>query len=622
MRVGCKKRHVETARVPRTLFFIMASGFYTACEVAARNNYDTVGTVTKAKISRLSPAQMEALFRNTTTDVWNEFQAFYKHQIEMAQCGVPRSGLWEWLMSSAQPKGHLITPERVDRGPSLVRPYILGRQKSLWETQVNHWQLTGNVQGNTYTPLDTSKTYGDATAGPGLTAGSRSIGANNRCLTVQSSYAGTMNLHPDYFLPDKRIHVISRNAITGAFQLTQFKIVYAARNTDVTLDVEVTLDQPASQSEGGTLANASFPPNATATTGLVLLGINNIHDVEQWCRNMINVNTEKRVPFWYQFFRNARSTGSEYEKVFQHLATNNEYFKIFQDLPQAERNRQDEVRQRAEWIHAFLFGERISNKQNLDNWGSLDAITSLAGGAWNAGTSKWDGATVDPGTGGQAMFYRANMIGVLPQLKDCGRFTDVANQDFPINTFLENTIYDIVRARKGQGKNASEVDVWGTSNAALEFQRAFVAYSKDITGDIVRINQPEFGQNEWGFPYTKFRLYKPQGVTVNFITDPALDDFANAFATGLESLGNYLWVCDWGNGGSIYPGMLGSNRKQYTVGEINDLSRVDQSFSCVMENPTIKRTLTSQITTAVVECPLNSIVIGNYKRLVSGVAAP
>lgn len=584
----------------------MAKGFYTACEVAARNNYDTVGSVTRAKISRLSPTDMEALFRNTTTDVWNEFGPLYKHQIEMAQCGIVRNNLYDWLMSSARPgMSNLITVERADRGASLVRPFILGRQLSV--LNVDHWVLNTSVAGSSYSAPGVGTGYGDANPGPGLSG----VTSANRVLTVTSAYGGTMTLHPDYFLPGKRIHVISKNGSTGAFQLTQWKIVQAGRNTDTSLDVEVTLDQPASQSEGGTLANASFPPNATATSGLVLLGINNVHDVESWCKNMINVNREKRVPFWYQYNRYARSTSSEYEKIFQHLATNNEFYRIFQDLPLAERNRQDEARSRVEWIHAFLFGEKISNKQNLENWSSLDAITSLTG------------ATVDPGTGGQAMFYRANMIGVLPQLKDCGRFTDSAGQQLSLKTFLESDCYDIHRARQSQNrKSAYEIDVWGTSNAAIEFQTAFTAYSKSITGDIVRINQPEYGKTEWGFPYTRYRLYKPQGVVVNFITDPTFDDLANAMPSGSESLGNFLWVLDVGAGGSIYPAILGSNRKQYTVGQIDDLAKVDATFSCAMENPTIKRTLTSQISTAVVECPLNSLVRGNFSSITSGVTPP
>lgn len=582
----------------------MPSPFTTACSVAATNTYNTDGSVTLSKIGQLKPSDIEGLFRNTTTDVWYEMRSFYKHQIEMQACGIRRSPFYEWLISSAEPGlGNLVTVERIQKGPSLVRPFILGRQLSLWN--VDHFTLSANVAGSGYSAPGAGTGYGDANPGPGLT----SPGSTNRCLTVSSTYGGsTLNLHPDYFLPGKKIHLVSL-ASGSAYSITQFKIVAAARNTDTTLDIEVVVEQPASTSEGGTLASASFTPNSTATSGVIFLGINNVHDVESWCKNMINVNLEKRVPFWYQYHRHTRAVSDQYEKLFKKLFDENELYGTFADLSMAERNRQDEMRSRVEWCNAVLFGERYNNKQNLDNWASLPDINSITG------------ATVDPGTGNAFIAKRANMIGILPQLKDCGRFSDKAAQDFNLKTFLESDLYDIHRARDGQGRaSARQVDLYMSSDLALQFQIAFIAYSKSVVGDIARINM-EQGVSEWGFPFFRYRLYKPQGVTVNVVTDPVFDDYANAFSGGNASLGNMIWTLDLGKGGSIRPGLLGSNRKQYTVGQIEDLAKVDSTFSCAMENPTIKKTLTSQISTVIVECPANNRIDANFGRIVSGVTS-
>jgi hypothetical protein len=86
----------------------------------------------------------------------------------------------------------------------------------------------------------------------------------------------------------------------------------------------------------------------------------------------------------------------------------------------------------------------------------------------------------------------------------------------------------------------------------------------------------------------------------------------DAATVNSPGLGKFLLPLDLGSGGTIYPAVLGSNRKQYTTGRIEDLAKIDSTFSCAMENPTIDRTLTSTTTTAVVECPLNSQALVNF----------
>jgi hypothetical protein len=590
----------------------MSNGFAETCQVAIQNTYATCGSVTRAKIAPLSPTAIKALFYGSDIGVghegagnqegWNEIKSLLKHQIEMQACGIRRSPLYDWLMSSNKPgQGRLVNVHRAARGPSLIAPFILGRQQSMWNA--DHWALVANVAGNAYS--------GGApfTIAPSL--------STNRVITVESSFGGTMELHADYFIPDKRIHVMARGS-GGALTVTQWKIIQAAVNVAGTgIDVEVKLDQP-NQTESGTLATAAFLQNTTATSGVVFLGINNIADVEYWCRNMLNVNTTKLVPFWYQTRRLTRCVDEKYEEFLKHMMDNNEWYSIFGDLPLAERNRQDEARDQVEWMNAFFFGERISNKQNLDNWGQLEAI--------NTATS----STIGIDGQGDFMGFRANMIGVLPQLKACNRFID--NQGnaagFPINTFLEHDVWDIVRARRSQNRPSNEIDIYTDETTADEFMQAFIAYSKVKTGDIARINI-EQGFSEWGFPFRRFRLYKPMGVSVNLITDDFFNDLATAagystsgaapHGAGASGLGKFMMILDMGKNGTIYPAILSTNRKQYTVGDINDLSKIDKTYSCVMENPRQRKTLTSTTTTAVVECPANSLVVANFDKIVSGV---
>jgi hypothetical protein len=222
------------------------------------------------------------------------------------------------------------------------------------------------------------------------------------------------------------------------------------------------------------------------------------------------------------------------------------------------------------------------------------------------------------GTGSNVypLAYRANMIGVIPQLQACGQVTDSAGANLEIMAFLETTIYDIFRARDSQGRPSRSIDIYTSQTVADQFMTAFLAYSKEKTGDVVRIAAEG---EAWGFPYRSFKLYLPQGVTVNILTDSWFDAVASAHTSANAanaSLGNALYVLDLGSGGTIYPAILGSSRKQFTTGQIDDLAKIDVTYSCAMDNVTIERTLFSQTATAVVECPKNSIVVHNFARIV------
>lgn len=555
----------------------MASGFSDQCSVAVSNTYNTTGTLTRASINVLTPTNIRDLFGPDSK--WAELDAVLKHQIEMQACGVRRSALYDWIMSSnKQGQGRLIGVQKVAKGPSMINPFILGKQQSI--INADHWYITANVAEGSY-------------VGGNLAAATTT---GSRVITVKSSFGSSLPPSAGYFLPKKYLYVISASG--GAFRLTQFKIVQAGVNGSDAVDIEVAL----SQASSGVITSAS-----TTTSGIVVAGPNNIADVEAWCHDMLNTNGTKLVPFWYQTRRWQRGVDSEYKKLFEKLMANNAWYAMFQDLPMSERNRQDEVRDQKEFLNAFFYGTPISNDQSLTGWGSLEQITSVTG------------ATVDPGTGGKLIAYRANMIGVLPQLNSCGQFADTAGAALEIKTFLETDIYDIWRARSSRGRPANEIDIYTDQGSADEFMQAFIGYSKEKLGDIVRLNIDD-GTTSLGFPFRRFKLYKPHGVYVNVITDNYFDDNVSAFgaaapAPANSSLGKFLYVLDLGSGGTIYPAILGSNRKQYKVGQIEDLAKVDTTFSCVMENPTIERTLTSTTATVVVECPLNSKVVGNFSGI-------
>jgi hypothetical protein len=194
----------------------------------------------------------------------------------------------------------------------------------------------------------------------------------------------------------------------------------------------------------------------------------------------------------------------------------------------------------------------------------------------------------------------------LPQLKGCGRYFDSTAQTLDIRTWLETGMYDIHRAR-GRKPSARNIDTWMSSTLADQFMVAFVQYSNWKLDDTLRIVINK-GEN-LGVPFQTYDLYKPQGVKFNVIIDPVFDDLANAFGNlpvAQSSRGNMALTLELGKGGSIYPAVLESSRREFTTGQIQDLAKIDATFACTMKNPTTKTTMTSTCVTAIVECPSNN----------------
>lgn len=555
----------------------MATPFAAACSVAITNNYDTVGTLTRSSLKGLSPTEVKALFTDGTQ--WHEMTAMLKTQFEMAACGVRRYGFYDWIMTSARPgMSQLVQTVKRDKSASLVQPFIMGRQMSVYNDQ--YWVITNGFSTRDYIPSST---------GPLTSVTDSTATGTLRVIRMIAGYG--VPLDAKYFLPKHQIYVFNQSE-AGSALMSQYRVSAAAVAGDGTY-IDVLVED----------LNAfdDTTSDATPSRGLVIIGINNVNDFEKYCYNPYNYNPIKFVPFWYQTRRRMRRVDSAYMELFTKLMEDNQWFAQFQDLPLAERNRQDELRDQKQFVNSFFFGRPYSLAQRLEGspmWTSLPQITSASG------------ASVDPGTGGQLQAYRANMVGVYPQLQACNRVFDSAGLAVDIQDFCEQKMYDVWRARTSRGIDASEIDIYTDSLTADEFFVQFIAYSKNKTGDIVRIQvDPEVKKNGWGFQWRSFRLYRPQGVTLNIITNEFFDDIQNMFANasvGESARGRFLAVLDLGKGGSIYPAVLASNRKVYETGQIEQLAKIDATFSCIMENPTIRTTATSETTTAIVECPLNS----------------
>jgi hypothetical protein len=540
------------------------------CTVVVKNNFDTHGTITRASVEYLAPQDVFDLFK--PGGLYADMNAWFRTSFEMKACGTKVNGLYDWLMSSQKSMGHLLNEEKVQMGPSLLFPFVLGRQDSVINTE--YWAITSGQAKSGYTA---------GVTGP-LTSGDLALGAStDRVVRIVSRYG--VDLDAKWFQPPAVIYIFTREA-NGAGYQGQWKVLASEQENAAApgyVDVLIT------SQNGGNAA----PYNQTPTSGVVLIGPNNVTDFESYCLNRPTLDPRRNVPFWYQTMRRARTVDSEYKLVFAKLIETNEYFRQFGDLPLSIRNAQDERNFQKEWLNAFFFGQPISQYQTLANWKSLEAIYSVTG------------ANVDPGQGGKLMARRANMIGVKEQLLRCGQLKDIQNNPLNFYEWL-NDIYTIYRARDSQGKPSDSQDWYTNAPYAAQLESAFVGYYKQEYSDMVRM-LVETGGNELGFKWRTFEVKFPAGIKINLVTHNYFDDFRNAFsAESITSAGNLLLCLEMGKGGTIYPGMIKSNKVMRTLGQLNQLAAIDRTFACTMESPTEDISLTSETCTAVVECPANN----------------
>lgn len=567
----------------------------TPCQVSISNSYDTCGTITRASIAHLTPSQLEALFK--PGGLFADMDAWFRTSFEMQACGTRTNGMYEWLMSSQKNMGALVNTRKVEKGPGLVEPFVLGRQNSVINN--DYWAITGGVAQSGYTP-DTPANAGTGaiSAGPLTTAQKALGGASDRVIRVITRYG--FELTANWFVSKDRVMVFGK-AAGGNSTRGQWRVLAAAANTAGTY-VDVLM-----VSENG----GSATPFDTAPVAGVLLALgNNVNDYEAWCYNRPTQDPRKRVPFWYQTMRRTRCVSEEYRKVFARLMESNKYFQEFGDLPLAERNRQDEEEYQHRWVNTFFWGKAISANQTLANWQSLDQITTVSG------------VNADTALVGNLISYRANLVGVYEQLRACGRVRDLQNNKLNFYEFLDE-IYNIYRARKSQGRPANSIDIYTDSVNAANFETAAINYYKNEYGDILRIPlEVTEGQNmTLGFAWRSYKFKRPLGVTVNIITHEFFDDILNAGVT--ESVGSstrFMAILDMGKGGTIYPGIIATNMKKRTHGELEAMARMDSTVKCVMESVTEDFSLMSETCTAVVSCPANSLWIEGIQDAVPSTA--
>lgn len=553
----------------------LAERFTNQCSPVIGVLNDTCGSVTRATVAHLTPSQLDTLFK--PGGLFADLDAWFLHQIEMKACGMRRYAWYDWIYANADREmfRSAVSGIKGVKVSSLLHPFIFGRQESV--VNRDYWKVINGIATGGYTINTPATAVGTMTAGPLTT-----VTGGTRIIRVQNRYG--IPIDANWFRTKEVVFIFNKAANGVAYQ-GNWRVVSAAVNTALTYIDVLLADENA-----GSVA----PFDTAPTTGLIIVGVNNVNDFEQWCQNLPNVDPRKRVPFWYQTFRNARCVDEEYTRVFNKLFETNPAFREFGDLPMAERNRQDELEAQKRFVNAFLFQKPISANQTLANWESLTAINTIPGSVLN------------PGMDGKIIGRRANFIGVKEQLRACDRVFDLQGNTLNLLEFLDMA-WEMARQMQSSGRKVTDIDFFTNSIYRGMFQTAALQYYKDQYLGMLQLNMQVNQLNDsLGWVYDKYYFKRPAGIAINIITDEFFDDYYDEMnALGLGDQGNMLLSLDIGKppNGSIYWAQIAANRKSYTTAQIDQLAKLDITYRCVMDQLQLTQNLTSETGTVIVECP-------------------
>jgi len=549
----------------------ISANIFERCLPAIGNNIAECGAVTLCNVITAESDELTSIFTDGSGN-FRDLRALLATQFEIKACGAKVNGLFDFLMSNKKMLGK--RQIKVDLGPgnAEIMPFVMAKQDSVINTEF--WNV-------------------------------RSLSVTASVYTIHVNSRASIPLDTSWFVPGMSVYVSARSsagtALRGAFLVTRS---YASSSSgNATIAIEATA-QNNTLGAAAKAAFSGFTSGSPLTAGVLVRGSANVQDVERWCYNRPSLNPRKHIPFWYETDRYTMCTDQYYQAWFDRLQKGNEYFRLFGDVDTAQRNKQlGDIWQR-EWLNKFFWNKPISANQTLSTYRSLDQVTSFSNSTQGLYTA----------SEGRCVGYKANAVGVYEQLAQCGQVFDMQNQRLNLVEIFENLIYPIWRARGDQGIPNDVIEIFTDSLTAQQIQRGMIRYYNNRSEGLARFNietqKVMSGQmGSLGFNYNEYMLQYPQ-VKIRIVTNNYFDDFANEHnAMGIDSAGRFLWILDFT---SIYPGIITSNRKVHTVGDLEKLAAVDRDYACVMANPTTEVSLNSLTWTAVVECPATSAIIENF----------
>lgn len=541
---------------------------FTKCSPAIRNNLKECGSV---GLCDAIPLTEEDLGEDGVYQKSGDFRvldALLQSDFEIAQCGANQMGLYDFLMSQKVNMSHKVTPQGINGDIIEIAPFIKADQYSPINNEF--WLFnSGEVDGDQWVIRAHSDT--------GIPADVRSFPVGKRIFLFGAGEGGVR---------------ISAAGIVAESVLDGDEVV-------------VTLDP---------MTNSNFDADKVTLPeeGYLRRGTNNVSDYEKNCDEAPAYLNNKMVPFWMQHWRWSYCNSEVYDEHRAIMRKSNALYRKFFDLPETKRNQQLMMDAQKTFVNQVFYGKPLAN-QNMADYDQLETIEAFDASEFGGGG--FEGLGVE---GGVCVGKRAEAVGILEQLAECGRVFDLLGAGLNLPALFAE-FYNIVRVREGQNNRNRIIDVFTDTNTARKINRAMIKYyareAQDENGNTVlsvNVNGEDFRTSKkanFGFYYQSYPIFTPQGVTMNVITHYSFDDEIEAArAAGVTSVGRNVWVLDFTG---IYPGIIASNKVVAETGKLKQLAAINPDFACVMKVKSRRQTLMSMSFTTIVECPFANLVLEN-----------
>lgn len=535
-----------------------SNNLFEKCLPAIGTDVRRCGAVTACNdIITATSDTLKSIFTDAGGDYRN-MKSLLVAQFEIKACGAKTNGLFDFMMANKRMMNKRLIKVPIDDFGTAFRiePFVMADRQSVINKE--YWEFENGLDP---------------------------AGSDDWQIDVFSNYG--LPLDARFFLSRERVYLFGVTA-GGSVTRTAYRVSSVQEITTAGgARLRITL----------IAENASFLPAAKVTppvTGVLVRGTANIDDFEQYCEQGPGLNPTQSVPFWIETDRWTLCTDQFYESYFRELVTTNPFFAKFGDLPQAKLNAQLAEDFQRKWINAIFWNKRISTNQTLALYRNLDNITTASA------------TDLYLPNEGRCVGKRANAVGIYEQMAECGRVKDLQGNTLNLIELFE-AIHAISRARGDQGGNGEVVELFTDRTTRANIQLAMLKYYNVQSDGMLRLNANIGETGAFGFTYDRYKLINPAGVEMRVVSHPFFDDFRAAAAdAGVETAGTMIWILDFA---TVYPGMIDSNRVVNRTGDIKDLAKIDNAFACVMKNAIQTVSMTSLTWTAVVECPLNSLII-------------
>lgn len=549
---------------------VTTDDIFKKCASAIRTNIDTCGSVSVCEsMVPSTPDELDTLFKSGSA--YRVLDSLFMTQMEMKMCGAIQNSWEDFFMANMKTvkKGELQIHDN-DRSLFRIRPYLLAKQKK----PINnvYWRFDGGVDGGG------GNWRIDVYSQSGIPADVRSFGVGERVF-VESRNSSAKNFWNGV--------IVSATLVSGTPD--KVRLVVTPQNS-----------------------NSAFDSVASPVAGLLRRGPANVSKTEAYCDSEPAYRNDTRTEFWMEHDKYTFCVTKDFAEFRKFALANNPLYAELVDIPEVEEHAQRTKAFNSKMFNNAMFGRAISANQTKNDFVNLTPVEYFVS----------DTGLGFPGVAGRCSGFKANTIGWMEQLQQCGRIYDAAGANLDLWSLMD-AIYAMARVRQGIGSAAANsFDLFTDSSTAELLDRAFIRLFKDVSEDTMRLTQDiERGINKaFGFQYSSYRLRgKCQGITLNVITHYGLDDYLAEWAsfedsgltgaTNASDSGRVLWMLDMTG---MYIKVVDSYSKTSTSGKLDDLQRVDPSFQCVAE--TTERTVTQRGVTyaAVLECGEADLVIYNF----------